>query len=42
MKVIGECAICKAIIYDDDSGRVEINGVLFCTQSCSNEVKGEE
>jgi hypothetical protein len=40
MKEIGMCALCKAIIYDDDSGRVETNGVLFCTQSCSDEING--
>lgn len=42
MKEIGICALCKAIIYDGDSGRVEKNGVLFCTQSCSDEFNGEE
>ena len=35
----GTCALCGAIIYEDDSGAVVVDGALFCTQSCADEAQ---
>lgn len=35
-KEIGQCSLCKSIIYDNDNF-VVYNGDLFCTESCKNE-----
>ena len=41
-KEIGQCSLCRTIIYSDDVEAIEINGALFCTVSCAEEVTGHE
>jgi len=39
---IGMCSLCRAIIYADDSGAVEIDNTLFCSVSCAEESTGKK
>ena len=33
----GQCALCRQIIYEDDSGFIEYKEGLFCSVSCAEE-----
>jgi hypothetical protein len=39
LKEKGICSLCRAVIYEGDSGAVLQNGRLFCSASCADEVE---
>lgn len=43
-KVIGKCALCGAIVYEDDTGAIYLDGgeSLFCSISCAEETTGKK
>lgn len=36
-----ECALCRDLIYEDNSGQIEYRDAIFCSESCYTEATGK-